>query len=708
MGQGRLGEVRAQTVAIVEERRRREAQHENAVLKEQLRNCLRKREELQTALAMCDVDQLYRTMAVSSALGVELGTGKQLRFSHLSIWNLLERRIDARISELDAVFIKMETETAPARSEFRTCNTNAQNGAVAFLWVELLPFDNHTIASMILALAKSGKFPDGEQVQAEILSEDVVAITVVSTIHLNSGGSIEISGHKILKRFDRPKGCALLTETCSEWTLQLPNSGTWTYAMQEEGCFAIREDLSGELCQNRSELRLRPSEFAGHERKHPMVNPCMVREVVVSSFRGLVQARQQFNEITNYVMPSLSPSPGACDDLLESFLHDMDTLDHCLSKPATSNLLSASKKRKQEALAAHPSQNRTEVKKKQPSWLKRKQELEALRQQTQAMETRVVYLEMKQSSPNKNLNAFNVQKAKSSALVEKQRCIAAQNENMQLRAMLQFYTRQYEAFQMAIASGEYQLKELQSITSGALRVEMGAGRQLRACGTQVFDMMERRLDTRFHELEYAYRAMQQPMISTDTETIQTRNERGAVEFTRLELLPFEEEAISSTMWSFIEEGRFPDGEQSIVSRRSDDILAVNTRVAVQIDCGSMVTIDTHGVVKRFMTGEGYAVLMEGYSEWTVDSPASGMWHHTTREGGCFVMRDYSVESGTSSGICQARSLLCLYPDENYDTTQSYLRSEENSIREVVISSYSQLIKSRHQFVQNALFDTIRS
>ncbi|ETL88181.1 hypothetical protein L917_12727 [Phytophthora nicotianae] len=44
MGQGRLGEVRAQTVAIVEERRRREAQHENAVLKEQLRNCLRKRE----------------------------------------------------------------------------------------------------------------------------------------------------------------------------------------------------------------------------------------------------------------------------------------------------------------------------------------------------------------------------------------------------------------------------------------------------------------------------------------------------------------------------------------------------------------------------------------------------------------------------------------------------------------------------------------
>lgn len=238
--------------------------------------------------------------------------------------------------------------------------------------------------------------------------------------------------------------------------------------------------------------------------------------------------------------------------------------------------------------------------------------------------------------------------------------------------------------------------------SGTLRVELGT---LRACRTHVFDMMERRLDARFHELEYAYRAMYQPMTSIDTDTIQTRNdERGAVEFMRLELLPFEEKTISTTMWTFIEEGRFPDGEQSIVSRRSDDILAENTRVAVQIDCKSMVTIDTHGVIKRFMTRQGYAVMMEGYSEWTVDSPVSGRWHHVTREGGCCVMRKYSVDGGTTSGICQARSQLCLYPDGDHETSQT----KSNSVRDVVISSYSQLVKSRHQFVQNALFDTIRS
>lgn len=129
-------------------------------------------------------------------------------------------------------------------------------------------------------------------------------------------------------------------------------------------------------------------------------------------------------------MPFLSPSTGSSDGLVESFLHDMDALDHNALKPNTSKVTPLPKKRKQ---ATHPSQNNPETKKKkQPSWLKRKQELELLRQQTQAMETRVVYLQMKKTSPSDNSHFFNLQKEKTSALVEKQRCILAQNENMQL------------------------------------------------------------------------------------------------------------------------------------------------------------------------------------------------------------------------------------------------------------------------------------
>ncbi|KAG7378920.1 hypothetical protein PHYPSEUDO_009317 [Phytophthora pseudosyringae] len=402
-------------------------------------------------------------------------------------------------------------------------------------------------------------------------------------------------------------------------------------------------------------------------------------------------------------MPSSSlaspASPGPSERLLESFLHDMDALD----RQQSNHPENAREKRKLDVSKAFSTAPRSpSPKQKLPSWLKRKQELETLRQQTQAMETRVVYLEMKQSSPGGGLNAFELHKLKSSALVEKQKCQEAQNENERLRAKLRLLAGQYEAFQVAVAAAAaFQQKELR----GALRVE----RQVQGCGAQEFDMMERRVDARFHELDHAFTIMQQPMTSMDTDMIQTRNDDiGAVEFTRLELLPFARKAISATIWSFAEAGKFPDGENTIVSRRSEDSLAVSTRVTVQIECGGMVSIDTRTVMKRFVTPQGYAVMTESCSDWHVESPASGVWSHMTREGGCFVMRDYADDGGASPGICQTRSFLCLYPGENTENAQRHSRAESSSIRKVVVPSFRQLTIARHQFAENALFDTIRS
>ncbi|KAG1691785.1 hypothetical protein DVH05_026160 [Phytophthora capsici] len=391
------------------------------------------------------------------------------------------------------------------------------------------------------------------------------------------------------------------------------------------------------------------------------------------------------------------PSLRASDGLLESFLQDMDALDGQGTTSLVVNPTHVAKKRKIDVVPP-PS-----AKKKLPSWLKRKQELESLRQQTQAMETRVLYLEMKNSCAVGGLNAFERFKLESFAKEEKQKCITAQNENKRLKATLLLYVKRYEAWQEMARRQE----ELLKILSGALRVETGAARQLQICGAHVFDMMEGKLDARFYELEHAYALMKQPMAFTDSDMIQTRDEeRGAVEFTRLELFPFEEKAISSIMWSFVVSGKFPDGEHSIVSRRSDDSLAVTTRVSVQISCGGVVTIDTCAVLKRFVTSEGYAVMTESSSLWNVDSPVSGKWTHKTREGGCFAMRDYAAN--VTPGICQARSFICLYPGENEEKAQNDSRAASNSIRQVVVPSFRQLTLSRHQFMENALFDNIRS
>ncbi|KAK1935569.1 hypothetical protein P3T76_010264 [Phytophthora citrophthora] len=397
------------------------------------------------------------------------------------------------------------------------------------------------------------------------------------------------------------------------------------------------------------------------------------------------------------MMPSCM-SPGSSYGLLESFLGDMDALD---GRQTLVNPNCAVKKRKLDVVGPPSS------KKKLPSWLKRKQELESLRQQTQAMETRVAYLEMKKTSVTGGLNAFELFKLQSFAEEEKQKCITTQNENERLKAKLLRYVQRYKSFQEVMNHAELEQQEILRIMSRALRVETGAARQLQVCGAHVFDMMEGKLDARFYELEHAYALMKQPMAFTDSDMIQTRDEeRGAVEFTRLELLPFKEKAISSIMWSFVISGKFPDGEDSIVSRRTDDSLAVTTRVSVQLSCGGVVTIDTYGVMKQFMTSEGYAVMTESCSEWHVDSPVSGKWMHRTREGGCFVMRDYAANA--TPGICQARSFICLYPGENEEKAQYCSRAASSSIRQVVVPSFRQLTLSRHQFVQNALFDTIRS
>ncbi|OWZ09900.1 hypothetical protein PHMEG_00017328 [Phytophthora megakarya] len=339
----------------------------------------------------------------------------------------------------------------------------------------------------------------------------------------------------------------------------------------------------------------------------------------------------------------------------------MDALDHVELVPDKRNQTNLPKKRKvDDSGGCGSSEN-----KKQPSWMKRKQELQTLRQATQAMETRVIYLKMQKISSRKELNSLKQQKI---AKLEKQKCIAAQSENERLKAKIQFYSRQYEAFQKILM--DFQVE-------GSLSSEIGAGKQFQCCGSQVFDMLERRMDARFHELEDAFQVMQQPPTSADFELIQKKNEeRGTVEFTSFDLLPFENDVVSTTMWDFVMAGKFPDGELAIIHRRSEDSMAASTRVTVQIDGGGIAIIDTHSVMKRFVTPEGYAVMTEGCSEWNINSPDSGSWSHSTREGGCFVLRDYS----NNPGICQSRARKSTKPYKNPNPRWKRVKEELQSLR----------------------------
>ncbi|KAE8970722.1 hypothetical protein PR003_g28181 [Phytophthora rubi] len=347
---------------------------------------------------------------------------------------------------------------------------------------------------------------------------------------------------------------------------------------------------------------------------------------------------------------------------------------------------------------------KTKKRRSNPTWLKRKHELQALREQVTAMETHVLFLQMKICSSNGA--TMNESLARTGALVEKKRRRDAQEENERLRTNLKTYARQAKTL-LAAAEERQEVQLIRGTVPATttLHVEVGMGQRLRLSYPDVLDLLRTRVDARFREVEESFALMKQPMASTDTNVVETV-QAGAVDFARIQLLPFRNDEMSSALWSIVEVGDFPDGKDSIVTRLSRDAYAVSSHVTVHLECGGTISVNSARLLKRFDTPNGVVILAESNSDWTADHPGTGSWRHTTYEGGCFSIRDYPVEYGASAGICQTRSMLRLTPVDF--TGQSASCAAPQTVNEVVIPSFRELVNSRHQFVENALFDMIRS
>ncbi|GMF27174.1 unnamed protein product [Phytophthora lilii] len=421
-----------------------------------------------------------------------------------------------------------------------------------------------------------------------------------------------------------------------------------------------------------------------------------------------------------------------CDDILEAFLHDMSALDQGQLRRASETEQSAPEPSPKKRELTQVFQGRkmsttaasSKKKRLNPSWLKRKRELEALREQTQALETRVEFLKMKKTSGENSEGdeaemIQHQEKQKQALAAEKQRCQAAQNENEYLKERLQAYVNLSGSLQTVLTAAEQHKKQILAMSMAAarsLRFANRAGYRLRLASSSVFDMLEERVNSRFLKLE-ASLGEKLHMTSPDTELIQvydTTNDRrqGIVELRRTQLLPFEESAISSTIWSVIKLSGFPDGQDSRVVKRSEDVYAMDSRLTVCLDDGGTMNLNTHSVMKRFATPDGIVFLLESISDWTADLEDSGSWVHSTDEGGCFMINSYSLDgtrraSVVAPGISQLRSQMTLKPGDNSQSTTCYPLAEPRIVHEVVIPSFREIVQSRHQFVENALFDCIR-
>ncbi|KAG6951066.1 hypothetical protein JG687_00013842, partial [Phytophthora cactorum] len=348
-----------------------------------------------------------------------------------------------------------------------------------------------------------------------------------------------------------------------------------------------------------------------------------------------------------------------------------------------------------------PAKMKAKKKRLSPSWLKRKRELEALREETEALEAHVEFLRIKRvPAEASSVNTFETLEQKAALDRERQICQAALDENRFLKSRLQVYVNLSGQLRTVLTAAEQQKTQLMimSITAArTLRIESGAGYQLRLASPRVFDMLEKRVNARFRELEASFSDIQQRVPSADTELIQIYSKNGDRDTGIVE----SETAISAIVWSIVELGGFPDSQDSRVIRRSEDVYAVDSRLTVCLGNGD--------VMKRFVVSTGTVLLLESNSNWASDFEDSGSWVHTTDEGGCFVISSYALNGSRDPGdLSQLHSELTLKPSGPPENTSRYSKAGPRTVHDVVIPSFREIIESRHQFVENALFDCLRT
>ncbi|RLN97807.1 hypothetical protein BBJ28_00008599 [Nothophytophthora sp. Chile5] len=434
----------------------------------------------------------------------------------------------------------------------------------------------------------------------------------------------------------------------------------------------------------------------------------------------------------------MPPLPGATADgdahgldseqIMVEFLREMDELDRQQSVVPT---VEAKRPREDaEAVVMRPKlkkkarqQTPEPPKKPHQSWLRRKEELQALREQTQAMESHVANLQL-QRAQYQFLSGSDIERSKwkDAAVNERQQRQEAQEKNAVLKVQLVLYTQISGSLQSVLTAAEAQRKEQlarDTTAARALRVAMGTRQRLQFVSVSIFDMLEGTLNERFHDLDAIFYEMHQPVTTAIVDDVQINRDGGegaaaAVEFRRTCVLPFDEGATSNALWGIIELGGVPDEEGSRITKRCEDVVAADARFMVPIENGDTVTIDMHCVLKRFAVPEGLVVLLESTSEWSVNLPSSGTWSHSTRDSGWILVRQYPLDlNGRGQPrACQMRSSMRMMPRGEAETGSSHCEGVRSlaklTVSDVVIPSFREFANLRHQLVENTLLDSARA
>ncbi|KAG3104500.1 hypothetical protein PI124_g14099 [Phytophthora idaei] len=297
-----------QAAAIREIPQCQASQQENQELKQRLQDCVQDSGRLQTALNAATAlrrEQLSRNSIAARALKVEMMMDQQYWADDALIFDMLERSVNARVNEIQAITNEVSQPVMTANTEqVCICRKGDTHAAVEFKTVRVLPFDVDTVSSVCWRAAGLGWKRQGARVVRR--SADVVSSDWRFPVQLKQGETVEIRVRCVAKRFRVQQGFVVIAESTTEWPAHLAASGVWSRVTRDSGWSLVH---SYPTATNRSVARDSSSSPAPVSRflvcmtsvpsgldsdtSRKLLSSPAVSDVVIPSFQTLIRNRQQ-------------------------------------------------------------------------------------------------------------------------------------------------------------------------------------------------------------------------------------------------------------------------------------------------------------------------------------------------------------------------------------------------------------------------------
>ncbi|KAG3091277.1 hypothetical protein PI124_g11204 [Phytophthora idaei] len=401
--------------------------------------------------------------------------------------------------------------------------------------------------------------------------------------------------------------------------------------------------------------------------------------------------------------------PGSVQ-LLDVFLQDMNALDILQSTESPSKHQSqAATSDSVQTKPVDPAANLLQFpsvqvrpagkllpKKKNQTWLRRKEELNRLRQQTEQMETHTAFLLLKREK-RRRLPLDSVKEMQWKA-AERKLLQNAPRENAILKSQVRAQIQGLTGLQAAVSA----VRTPPSPPRATVK-----GQQL-PINTSIFSMLETRVGQRFQDVHRLLNQLQVSSTAVDAVEVQMcSGEDGtsaAMEYKSVQVVPFDDVAASNAIWNIIDVGRMPQKVSQIV-RRSEDTYVVKSCFLLRRDQDTYLLAHADSVMKRHTVPEGRIMLGESTTKWSAYRGDSKLWTHESRESVRFVIRRCPLgPSGLLQQFgCQLNALI------RSEAAKQETSSETSpSLHVIVMPPYREIIDSQRQFLENWLWDSMRA